>query len=118
MIPFLESNGHFGKGKYFVAEADEYATEPTYDKTPKMLWQKPKIGVITNIEFDHPDVYPTLDDVVDAFIEFAKGIKPEGSLILNIDNAQTRKVLDKYAGKIITYGFSKNADFFIDRGKR
>jgi UDP-N-acetylmuramate--alanine ligase len=115
MIPFLGSNGHFGKGKFFVAEADEYATEPSYDKTPKMLWQKPRIGVITNIEFDHPDVYPSLNDVVDAFIKFAGGIKPEGSLILNIDNEQTRKVLDKYTGRTITYGFSKNADFFIDR---
>ena len=30
-IPSLGSSGHFGKGKYFVAEADEYATEPKYD---------------------------------------------------------------------------------------
>ena len=45
-IPSLGSCGHFGKGRYFVAEADEYATEPKYDKTPKFLWQKPKIGTI------------------------------------------------------------------------
>src|SRR5258706_3534124 len=39
--------GHFGNGKYFVAEADEYATEPIHDRTPKLLWQKPKIIVFT-----------------------------------------------------------------------
>jgi len=31
------------KGNHFVAEADEYATEPKYDKKPKFLWQKPRI---------------------------------------------------------------------------
>src|SRR5476651_368276 len=37
----LGTPGHFGKGKYFVAEADEYATEPKYNKTAKFLWQHP-----------------------------------------------------------------------------
>jgi UDP-N-acetylmuramate--alanine ligase len=55
-IPFLNSSGHFGKGEYFVAEADEYATEPKYDLTPKLLWQKPEIAVITNVELDHPEI--------------------------------------------------------------
>src|SRR3989344_4179547 len=50
-IPTLCNSGHFGKGKYFIAEADEYATEPKYDKTPKFLWQHPQIEIFTNIEF-------------------------------------------------------------------
>ncbi|MBU4016929.1 UDP-N-acetylmuramate--L-alanine ligase, partial [Patescibacteria group bacterium] len=41
----LGAPGHFGKGKYFIAEADEYATEPKYDKTPKFLWQHPQIAI-------------------------------------------------------------------------
>ena len=80
-IPSLGSSGHFGKGKYFVAEADEYATEPKYDKTPKFLWQNPQIGVITNIEFDHPDLYSSMDRLRKAFLDFAKNIKPRELLV-------------------------------------
>lgn len=114
-IPSLGSCGHFGKGKYFVAEADEYSTEPKYDKTPKLLWQKPKIAVITNIEFDHPDLYSTLDELTQIFLKFSHNISNGGTLIVCMDDLETIKLLKNYTENAITYGFSKNADFFIDR---
>jgi len=114
-IPSLGSSGHFGKGQYFVAEADEYATEPKYDKTPKFLWQHPQIGVITNIEFDHPDLYSSMDQLRQAFLNFAKNIKPEGTLVACADDLETVKVIKQYSGKVITYGFSKSADFNLQR---
>jgi UDP-N-acetylmuramate--alanine ligase len=114
-IPSLGSSGHFAKGKYFVAEADEYATEPKYDKTSKFLWQHPQIGVITNIEFDHPDLYESMDQLDKAFLDFANNIKPEGTLVACEDDPETTKVLKQYSGKVITYGFSENADFCLQR---
>lgn len=114
-VPFLNSNGHFGKGKFFVAEADEYATEPKYDKTPKLLWQKPRIAVITNIEYDHPDMYETIDDLRKAFLSFVEGIAAEGLVIACIDDEQTRQLIKECKFKVITYGFSANADFTIVR---
>jgi UDP-N-acetylmuramate--alanine ligase len=112
-IPSLGSSGHFGKGKYFVAEADEYATEPRHDKTPKFLWQNPQIGVITNVELDHPDLYVSMEQLRKAFLDFANKINPSGALVACIDDLETMKVLGHYRGKVITYGFSKNADFNI-----
>lgn len=114
-IPSLGSCGHFGKGEYFVAEADEYATEPKYDKTPKLLWQKPKIGVITNIEFDHPDLYSSMDELRQAFLNFSNNISKNGSLIACIDDLETSKLLNEYKNKVITFGFSKQADFNIEK---
>jgi UDP-N-acetylmuramate--alanine ligase len=114
-IPSLGSSGHFGQGKYFVAEADEYATEPKYDHTPKFLWQHPHIGVITNIEFDHPDLYISMDQLREAFLNFAKNIKQPGALIACIDDLETASVIKQYAGKVITYGFFKNADFSLQK---
>src|ERR1035437_7603092 len=114
-IPSLGSSGHFGNGKYFVAEADEYATEPKYDKTPKFLWQHPQIGIITNIEFDHPDLYSSMEQLRDAFLNFAKNIKPSGVLVACVDDLETAKVLKQYSGRVITYGFSKNADYLLQR---
>lgn len=114
-IPSLGSSGHFGKGKYFVAEADEYATEPKYDKTPKFLWQHPQVGVITNIEFDHPDLYSSMEQLRKAFLDFTNKIDPTGVLIACVDDLETVKVLKQYSGKVITYGFSKSADFNLQR---
>nr|MBI5456030.1 UDP-N-acetylmuramate--L-alanine ligase [Candidatus Levybacteria bacterium] len=114
-IPSLGSSGHYGKGKYFVAEADEYATEPKYDKTPKFLWQHPKTGVITNIEFDHPDLYSSIDQLRHEFLNFSNNISENGILIACIDDLETSRLLNDYKGHFITYGFSKNADFNIDR---
>jgi UDP-N-acetylmuramate--alanine ligase len=114
-IPSLGSSGHFGKGKYFVAEADEYATEPKHDHTPKFLWQHPQIGVITNIDFDHPDLYSSMTELNEAFLNFAKNIKPSGILVACADDLETAKILKLYSAKVITYGFSESADFSIQR---
>jgi UDP-N-acetylmuramate--alanine ligase len=114
-IPSLGSCGHFGKGNYFVAEADEYATEPKYDKKPKFLWQKPRIGLITNIEFDHPDLYPSMDSIREAFLAFANNIQENGVLVACSDDPETAKVIKNFKKKVVTYGFSKTADFYIDK---
>lgn len=60
--------GHAGSGDWFVAEADEYVTDPGHDPTPRFLWQKPDVLVVTNIDYDHPDVYPNLLAVQQAFV--------------------------------------------------
>jgi len=114
-ISSLGSCGHFGKGKTFVVEADEYATEPQFDKTPKFLWQRPRIGVVTNIEFDHPDLYSSMVDLRKAFLNFANCIQGDGVLIACLDDPETRIVLKDYKSNVITYGFSKNADYYIDK---
>lgn len=114
-IASLKGPGHFGKGKYFVAEADEYATEPTYDKTPKFLWQHPKIAVFTNIELDHPDLFPSIDAIRNAFLQFARSLLPEGILIMCGDDVQNKLLHKEYNGKVITYGFSLANDYSINR---
>jgi UDP-N-acetylmuramate--alanine ligase len=56
-------NAHVGKGSNLVAEADE--------SDGSLVKFAPSIGVITNIELDHPDHYQTLEQVVDIFKTFA-----------------------------------------------
>ena len=109
----LGSSGHFGKGEYFVAEADEYMTEPTFDPTIKHMWQHPKIAVITNIEFDHPDAYRSIEDTREAFLKFANQLPKDGLLIACGDDPQVRKLLADFKRQVITYGFSKENDFVV-----
>lgn len=114
-IPSLGSPGHYGRGRYFIAEADEYATEPIYDKTPKFLWQHPKIAIFTNIEFDHPDLYKSIDDVREAFLQFANQLPKDGVLIINGDDRECQKLIKQYPGRIITFGRNSTNDFFLKK---
>lgn len=89
--------GHAGKGDWFVAEADEYVTDPGHDLTPRFLWQNPDMLVVTNIDYDHPDVYPDLRSVQEAFVALQKQSKftivnaldQASSVLRNIDTIKT-----------------------------
>ncbi len=67
-------NAHAGRGEAFVIEADEYDY--------MFLGLRPTIAVITNIEHDHPDMFPTLDSVIDAFRRFIAQIPAFDGLLV------------------------------------
>ncbi len=113
-IGSLGNPGHFGSGKYFVAEADEYATEPRLNKKAKFLWQSPQILVVTNIEFDHPDVYSSLDDIRNTFLLFANQLGKNGVMICCGDDPEIKKLLNECNCRFVTYGFNKDNDYILD----
>ncbi|KUK82981.1 MAG: UDP-N-acetylmuramate/alanine ligase [Microgenomates bacterium 39_6] len=106
--------GHFEKqGKFFVAEADEYATAKNFDHRPRFDWQNPQIVVCTNIEHDHPDIYPNLDSTKKVFKNFFEKIPNDGVLIINGDNENNQKVIKNLNKKILTYGEGDNNNYRI-----
>ncbi|MBI4067507.1 UDP-N-acetylmuramate--L-alanine ligase [Candidatus Gottesmanbacteria bacterium] len=110
----LGSPGRSGAGRYFIAEADEYATCPLTIPTPRFLWQRPKVLVITNIEFDHPDVYKDEEALIEAFLKFTSKVSKDGLIVLGIDNQNVQKLsaqLDR--DRYVTYGFSPLSDYRI-----
>ncbi len=92
------------KGEFFVAEADEYATCKGVDLRPRFFWQNPEFIICTNIEYDHPDIYPNLAATKKTFLRFFQKIPPGGFLIINGDNPNNQDVLKFYHGNIFTYG--------------
>lgn len=100
--------GHFGSGEWFIAEADEYVTDPTSDPTPRFLWQNPEILVVTNIDFDHPDVFDSLQDVSAAFIKLRNKLPTHGSLILSSDDPNSKELI--WADSSVTMVGEKDAD--------
>lgn len=113
-IPVLKTASRFGKGKYFIAEADEYLTDPKTDLTPRFLWQNPKILIITNIEYDHPDVYQNIDEIKSAFAKLIQKLPPDGLLVTCIDNNNVNDLI-KFAPRVVTYGRGALADWKILR---
>lgn len=114
-INSLGAAGHEGQGDYFVAEADEYVTDPGRDPTPRFFWLNPTVAVITNIDFDHPDAYRNIDEVKQAFLTFAQKLKKNGLLVAGIDNENVKKIIPLVKRPILTFGFSPMADFQISR---
>lgn len=106
--------GHFGKGNYFISEADEYATEPKYNKKSKFLWQKPKIAIVTNIEFDHPDIFESIVDVRNSFLDFFNQLSPKSLLIVCGDDPEIRTILKDVRCTTVTYGFNHNNDYILE----
>jgi UDP-N-acetylmuramate--alanine ligase len=80
-------NARAGKGKPFVIEADEY------DRM--FLGLKPRIEVVTNLEHDHPDIYPTYEDMVAAFESFITLLPVDGTLIGCVEDSGAAALLYK-----------------------
>jgi UDP-N-acetylmuramate--alanine ligase len=106
----LGSNAYAGAGDVLVIEADEY------DRA--FLALEPEIAIVTNIEHDHIDVFPTHDDVKQAFARFASGIVPGGWLVACADDpgaaALAARGNDDLAGRqIATYGTAPEAGYRV-----
>ena len=105
VVANLGVNARAGKGKTFVIEADEY------DRM--FLGLTPTIEVVTNIEYDHPDCYPTPADFQAAFVEFMYHLPADGTLVACAEDPGARDLMDKAEklGKaVIPYGLRPTAE--------
>lgn len=80
-------NARAGKGSLFVIEADEY------DRM--FLGLRPRIEVITNLEHDHPDCYPTFEEMATAFESFVSLLPNDGTLIGCIDDQGAASLINQ-----------------------
>lgn len=99
----LPTSGHHGQGDYFVAEADEF------DR--RFLSLHPSIAVITSIEPDHPDCYPTPESLLDAFRAFVSLLPSDGWLVGCGDDQRVRDLGRAAASRFISYGLSSGNDW-------
>jgi len=104
-IPQLGGSSGVGDSGIFIAEACEY------DRS--FLNLHPEIGVILNIEQDHLDYYRDEEEIVETFIEFARGVRPSGILIVNGDDRNSQRVQAAVGGerKCVTFGMGEQCDF-------
>jgi len=90
-----KSNYKAGKSKYFIVEADEYRENFQYFL--------PEILVITNIDHDHVDYYPTLADVQNAFRKVAMKVPTSGAVVTLVADKQVAPVLAGLSCNVIDY---------------
>ncbi|MGD2027054.1 MAG: UDP-N-acetylmuramate--L-alanine ligase [Anaerolineales bacterium] len=97
----LGVNAAAGETDLFVIEADEY---------DYMFWGlHPTIAVVTNVEHDHPDNFPTERDFMAAFEGFVERITPDGSLVICLDDPGASHLL-AYAGSLRKHWLAYSLD--------
>jgi UDP-N-acetylmuramate: L-alanyl-gamma-D-glutamyl-meso-diaminopimelate ligase len=102
------SSFRLGEGEHFVIEGDEYDTA-YFDKTPKFLHYAPRSVLLTSCEYDHADIYGSLEDVVTAFQSLAALVPRDGRIVAAVDEPNVRIVLKKARAPVEGYGFTEEA---------
>jgi UDP-N-acetylmuramate--alanine ligase len=96
------SNARVGRSDFLVVEADE--------SDGSFLKLAPIIAVVTNVDREHLDHYPTLDAIRAAFLEFVNKVPFYGAAIVCLDDPNVQGLLPEIRRRTITYGTTAQAD--------
>ena len=101
----LKRNAAFGGSEWFIIEADEYDN--------MFLGLDPYAAVLTKVEYDHPDCFPTEPLYLKAFEQFLGKTQPDGMILLNGDDP--KQGLIPLSGKqpVRRYGRSEGCDYCV-----
>ena len=102
------TGARLGGSEYMVAEADEY------DRS--FLSLQPILAVITSIEAEHLDTYRDLDEIKEAFVDFARRVPFFGRVVVCLDDVNVQSILPQLDDRrVTTYGTSAQADLEASR---
>lgn len=101
----LGSNARLGTGDFMVVEADES------DRSFLML--SPTLAIVTNIDEDHMESYADLEDLKETFVRFVNKVPFYGAVILCLDEPNVQSLIPRIKRRIVSYGFSGQADLNI-----
>lgn len=110
--------------KVMVIEGDEYLTSPI-DRRPKFHLYQPNIGVITGIEWDHVNVFPTFEIYKAQFAKYIDLIRPQGTLVYCADDKEvvsvaknnSRKDIEKVAYDVPNYEVRDGITYLKEDGE-
>ena len=85
-------SARLGESDWFVIEADEYDTA-FFDKRSKFLHYRPDVLLIGNLEFDHADIFSSLEDIKKQFSHLLRSVPSNGIVVINSDELNLRDVL-------------------------
>jgi UDP-N-acetylmuramate: L-alanyl-gamma-D-glutamyl-meso-diaminopimelate ligase len=103
----LGRGAQFTDSEFNVLEGDEYDTA-FFDKRSKFLHYLPECVVINNIEFDHADIYQSLDEIKLSFRRLLNIVPRNGVAIINGDDPNCADVAENAPAPVIRIGFGAN----------
>jgi len=108
----LGQGATFTDSNFVVLEGDEYDTA-FFDKRSKFLHYLPEVVVINNIEFDHADIYNSLDEIKLTFKRLLNIVPRNGMAFVNGDCVNTMDVASDGPAPITTVGLGSECDLQI-----
>lgn len=90
-------------GDFFVGEGDEYDSA-FFDKGPKYLHYDPKYLILSNIEFDHADIFRDLDHIRAAFRKLIALLPGDGICVANLADPVVRELIQDCLCPVQTFG--------------
>ncbi|MDI6758567.1 MAG: UDP-N-acetylmuramate--L-alanine ligase [Candidatus Omnitrophota bacterium] len=100
----IDTNACFGKGDFFVAEADE--------SDGSFLFYQPKYSIITNIDYEHLDYYKEFQNELVAFRDFLRQTREGGCIFGCDDDVNLKAILKDCSVRYQTFGLTDSADIF------
>jgi UDP-N-acetylmuramate--alanine ligase len=99
------ANARVGDSDFLVVESDE--------SDGSFLKLSPIIAVVTNVDREHLDHYPTILEIRNAFLEFIQKVPFYGVAILCLDDENIQQLLPSVNRRSVTYGLSNQAALHI-----
>lgn len=102
------ANAAPGSGEAMVVEADEYDYS--------FLALRPEFAIVTNLDYDHPDIFPDQDAYDAAFAAFAEQVNPGGVLVAAGDDPGCARMLAlrPVAARVVTFGEGPDVEWRLD----
>src|SRR5215207_4208935 len=105
------TNASPGSGEEMVVEADEYDWS--------FLHLHPHVAVVTNIEYDHPDLFSNADAYDAAFATFIAGMSPDGTLVIAADDPGCARLMARHdwapPQRVVSFGETAGASWRLER---
>ena len=96
------------EAKHVVLEGDEYDTA-FFDKRSKFLHYLPELVIVNNIEFDHADIFDSLETIKLSFRRLLNVVPENGMVLINGDDKNCIDVAENCRAQLVEVGFSPNS---------
>ncbi len=103
-VPQFGGASLVGKSNLLVAEADEYQN--------KLAILHPKMVLLNNIDYDHPDFYPSAAAYEQAFADFVAKLSAKDKLVANFDDEAVRRLSTLTKAKVLSFSLNNQTAEF------
>jgi UDP-N-acetylmuramate: L-alanyl-gamma-D-glutamyl-meso-diaminopimelate ligase len=105
-VESLDSSLKVNNSDWSILEGDEYHN-PDFSKGAKFLYYNPKYLIITNIGYEHEDVFPTKEDYVREFHKLVQNVPRDGVIVSHSEDTATREILsDSLCNNVVYVTYS------------
>jgi len=100
--------------QYSIVEGDEYL-DSLENRVSKFFYYKPQYLIITGLEWDHQDLFPTFESYLDNFKKLIEMIPEQGLIIANGDDANLRNILTASKARVVycSTKLDSEADWYL-----